>query len=994
MIMKTTQSKWLTALLVCGSLVMGASAFGAVGTYTDIGAVETTDKGNAQFIWTSPADLNVTWPTSTVQDPAVTILPDNPVLLDKFQWKQVNLTSTFDWTQAAVDAGEPDAWGFGEAGYSTLPTYTLTQSAAAPVFVTNGAWQTFSGTVNVGASQTFQIVPQVGADATTPDATLTSAIATAITDGSTGKYTYAEATTVAGFSVNDAGLVTVTSASYGTYTVNVALTEEVGKWDAIATPQAVTVTINPITITAINFTPPGSLVYSGTEKTYSAMGTYDTTEEVALIVTNDNPAINVGTYTATASAPAGYVFDVTITEEQKEQDFTITPYPTTWAGTSVDLPPSFIFGDEVLYTGGSFTAAGLNGDAFAATQELNYTQWTSTEAAVTFDPTFTPGLEGSIAGNYDVTGAPVVVPVTATLRTLAFTPSTVSVAVGADAALTAPTVVTTGWTGTFTAFEAAVNGTTWTSFAPTANFTTDGTNVTGVNVAAGDALTANFPGIANQAEALTGATYATVTVTAGTWPTDLKVQIAGTDYSTPIAYDGTAKEVTIGSAPAGTEVTINGTAETSITHAGTYAINATNPNYTGDLYAAAQDVVISPVAITLAIDNPASATSFGKETVPAAMSWSGMVGSDNFDPVNAATADYTAWTTAVGTGIFNYTSVAPTAMTAGSTGLITDYTFTPTVALPGNVEKSTVTIAGLTTPMDEQLNAATVTLVPTVDLSSFVSAGAPAITFSGATADDTIVPVTGTNNLTLNFIAVGGPIDVTVTGASGLDAANFEVTPFVIAVTVTDAPFATGIIYLSNAGNGDGAFVTPANISRFTAAMTAVGVTEIRIMSDVAAFTANIDFSSAVGTLTKVSAGWTAADAQGASAPVVTGAVTFATDKTLAKMIVVGAFNAPTVGTAEKCTFIVSAPVALNGIAMSNSVISGDAVTVTSGTLANCAFETATEGIYGTAVAGATASFWIAPESASNFFSPKFNGTYVPQPGSVLLNRGSATLVE
>lgn len=992
MIMKTTQSKWLTALLACGSLVMGASAFGAAGTYTDIGAVETEAPGNAQFIWTSPANLNVTWPTSTVQDPAVTILPDNPVLLDKFQWKQVNLTSTFDWTQAAVDAGEPDAWGFGEVGYSTLPTYTLTQSAAAPVFVT-GEWQTLPGTVNVGASQTFQIVPQVGADATTPDATLTSAIATAITGGSTGKYTYAEADPVTGFSVDNDGLVTVAEAAYGTYTVNVALTEESGKWGAIATPQAVTVTINPITITAINFTDPGSLVYSGIEKTYSAMGTYDTDKTVALIVTNDNAAINVGTYTATASAPAGYVFDGTITGDQKTQGFSITPYPTIWVGTSVDLPASFIFGDEVPYTGGSFTAAGLNGDVFAATQELNYTQWTSTEAAVTFDPAFTPGLEGSIAGNYDVTGAPVVAPVTATLRTLAFTPSTVSVAVGADAALTAPTVVTTGWTGTFTAFEAAVNGTTWTSFAPTANFTTDGTNVTGVNVAAGDALTANFPGIANQAEALTGATYATVTVTAGTWPTDLKVQIAGTDYSTPIAYDGTAKEVAIGSAPAGTVVTIDGTVGTSITHAETYAINATNPNYTGDLYATAQEVVISPVAITLAIENPASATSFGKEVVPAAMSWTDMVGSDNFEPVNAGN-NYIAWTTAVGTGIFNYTSVAPTAMTAGSTGLITDYTFTPAVALPGNVEKSTVTIAGLTTPMDEQLNAATVTLVPTVDLSSFVSAGAPAITFSGATADDTIVPVTGTNNLTLNFIAVGGPIDVTVTGASGLDAANFEVTPFVIAVTVTDAPFATGIIYLSNAGNGDGAFVTPANISRFTAAMTAVGVTEIRIMSDVAAFTANIDFSSAVGTLTKVSAGWTAADAQGASAPVVTGAVTFAADKTLAKMIVVGAFNAPTVGTAEKCTFIVSAPVALTGIAMSNSVISGAAVTVTSGTLANCAFETATEADYGKAVPGATASFWIAPESASNFFSPKFNGTYVPQSGSVLLNRGSATVVE
>lgn len=968
-------------LLLFTGFTLSTAGYAAQAPYTDAGALQSALKGNAVFRCPdlpTGEGLNVTWPASSLAgNPAVTIVPQSPALSNSFEW-QAAADNQLQWIyQWKTDAGAESAkWGMGsgESGFSAFPTFTLNQVAAAPQFTT------FEN-----QSTPFNTPLTLSGILTNPE--LQAAVLNA-----GGRWTVeAPEGAVANVSINETtGAITFTPIAVGTSTYTLSLAESAGKWTSAT--ESIIVTVTPLSAPTLTWTTtPADRYYSASVPSFEAAATpaagiigsvtYSFSDDGG--TTWDAAPLNVGSYQVKASAvaAAGYspVADLTASFAIVAKEATLAFAQTEWAipyasistlptvaMTSSDIFQTDIDNSNVILGNATVDASGFSqyGSGVGSTFDVrsatptgvaagNY-NWTPAASAA-FNITKNESLSVTLAGMNQTSG----LGIEYTIVPPATTPTDVI----------QPTYVYTT-NPVYTVIDGKFTPTTADVVTVTATPSSPNYNVSPVTFT-----------VTPTSETLD---YSTLTVTLA----DGNTMFDGNTKGLKIIKTESSEEVSGITAvyswtpPAGSASQVS-----ELRNAGTYVVTLTSAAYA--FTGTKPTLTITPKTAQLAITAPNSIV-YGHDA-SASITSAELVAGDAFEPTIAG-SDYTVWSTGVGTDNVTFTSVTPAAMT---TGLLSNYTLTPATSVPTSVTPAAFTIAGVESPIHGVINQ-TMEIAPVLDFTGFsaVTANRPSGNFTidvGANAE--YVTAAGKVLSFKKLTAVG--VDISIKDST---SGNYTVTPLTVKVIITEESLQSGTVWLSSAGNGNGAsFAAAANISRFTEACSQGDVAEIRIADDVEKMVADVDLSTSA--VLKLSSGWKNETAQNDEKAVfVTGGLKLANGQTVDKVIIDASAPGKSVvipngSTVTRCTLKVNAATVLQGI-VTSSIVFGAAISAAEGNAVNIT-ASALEGTanYGDPITSGSSSFWLAPEGSTGdaeYFMPKVDADFMPTSGSVLVNRGAS----
>lgn len=988
--MKSKTTKMWTAMLAGSLMALASSVFAATDGKTDIGAVQTEEKGNVHFKWTNPGDgVTVTWP-SVYTPPAVQLLPSTAELVGTMDWSQTgtvpNLIYEYIWKTTADDALK-DVWGMGETGFSPFPRIEVTQLPAAPVL---------TGVSNIERAYGAALSVQPSLVSPSPSTLLESiyeaggAFTLNKVDGGAdiGTFAWNNTTKSFDFTYN-------TTAVFGAATFTLALPASTNQWSA-PTDVTFTVTVTPINVATLAWStwPGADSAYTYNRLTDNIAAAVDQSSWISGAVTMTYYAkaapltalggapVDVGEYivTATATAANGYGTPAPLTDT-----FIINKKPATLVYNFSDW--SVKYGSLTALPTVPMTTSDLLAADIGAGVAINNATVTATGysqyGSVATDVFPVSGTAPSAGSSYDATGNYAwTQPANAEFQIVKNTDLTVTMS-----------------------YDPQSNGTINVPYTITGP-NLDNSNVVAPNVVSyvtspaytvtNGTFTATATGTVTVTPTITSVNYM-VSLASSTFDVVIKnVQVPYSEITVAVAsptYTGESQTVAItkgGSAydatPSYWFIAPDGTVAdsvsvTEIKNAGQYIVYLSKENV--DFTGTPNSITVGKAALTDPWSKPASfVLNFGS-ALPTDKTYTlNGVGSETLTApaIESTAGTYTAWQSVTfslkpdldnisGVTLSNYdlTSVPTPVNYDGVTTAISLTLAADNQTITKNAETA-LSIPGVTAPSNS---------IPGADLSfsyDFASVPPAGVTINDNKITATAVPTPATFDVVATLTAVDSK------WVSGLTA-TFQ-------VTVVDVPLESGIIYMSKNGTGNGSsFANAASISRLTNAVDSAGITEIRIVSDVASV-GSITFTRPL----TISSAWTSGSEQATdTATIVTGNVTMVTGAVLKRMIVANGIT--DAGSIEECTVKISTPLTIENMTVTKSVIFGATVEITAGSEANvsfCALQSGETDDYGQTIAdGAVSSFWLAPEG-NGFLSPNIdNTTFIPKAGSILINRGA-----
>lgn len=507
----------LKGLMLGGALfAVSFSAFAATEGGIDIGATQTTEKGWVQVTTEAPAVTNYIYPARIPVSLNSKIMPKPAINVSAADFKWVIGETTNHQATANVTWFDAD----GKTAKMFDPEFpagvTLNNVAVQPFFA-GGTWSE-KRTLVFNPEQAITcppIVPEVSSASGGPkDQVLTDSIA-----GESINYTYSITPEVPGFSVNSSGIVTIAAGTVGTCTVKVELNAVTAKWET-ATPQLITVEVEPIIITDIEWTPNEVIIYDGVSHPISATGKYgnrDGTKTINMTVSVNGTAItsliNARVYTVTAAVPHGFICDdpeIPLTKEISIQPFKITSWKTKPAIEEFE----FYFGVTPEFKGG-YTANGVNNESITAEVATEYTPWVSTELTHSANLNTIAVIGGqALTSNYDLTSGGLTGKVIIPTKALKLTVNPQRTAAYLDEGFTQmlpPTI--TGAKGAPKAFLDEVEAALMIQTTSNEYFDINGKTVSGKKATeVPQSIVANLMNSEYKFEGITAATYATIEV--------------------------------------------------------------------------------------------------------------------------------------------------------------------------------------------------------------------------------------------------------------------------------------------------------------------------------------------------------------------------------------------------------------------------------------------------------------------------------------------------